>query len=188
MLALRHRAAAVLIPLALLAACTAEETGTPVRATPTTASHTPSFGAPSVPDPLDATAFATDPCASLTDAQRDELGVDHAAERTVANGAKCDYSGGMFASVLYSNKESGLAYLYGLNEADVLAHWEPTEVDGYPAVAYAARSRPEVCEVAVGLSDSMYVSVGRFDESGDDRCAMSKRLAGVVLSTIRAGQ
>lgn len=188
MLKRRLRTAAVLIPLALLAACVSEEAGTPVTTAPRTSSVTPSFGAPSVADPLDAAAFVADPCTSLTPAQQDELGVDDGNERTVGNGIKCDYAGGIFASVLYSNKKSGLAYLYGLNQDDVWAHWDPTEVDGYPAVAYAPRANPERCEVAVGLSDSSYVSVGVYSDTGDDRCAAGKSLAGVVLSTIKAGQ
>ncbi len=181
----RHVAAAGLIPLALLAACTTGETGTPAA---TTRSATPSFGAPAVPDPLDIAAFAAEPCTSLTPAQQVEFGVDDGNERIVENGNKCDYAGGAFVSVLYSTEKSGLTYLYGLHEDGVWARWESLEVDGYPAVAYVKPASRETCDVAVGLSDTAYVSVGTTAATGDDPCTRAEEWAKRVMETIEAGQ
>jgi hypothetical protein len=179
----RRHVAAALLPLVLLAACTTEETGTP-----TTAPATPSFGAPAVPHPLDIDAFAADPCTSLTPEQQDEFMVDSGNDRTVANGNKCDYGGGTFMSVLYSTEKSGLSYLYELNEHDIWSRWEPTEVDGYPAVLHVSRNKPEVCDVAVGLSDTAYVSVSVLVSFGDDACPPAEEGAERVMETIKAAQ
>jgi hypothetical protein len=184
----RPVAAAALIPLALLAACTTEETGAPTGTTAATPTATPSFGAPAVPGPLDIAAFATDPCTSLTAEQQAEFGVDGGNERTVENGDKCDYAGGAFVSVLYSTEKSGLSYLYGLREDGVWARWEPLEVDGYPAVAYVKPASPEACDVAVGLSDTAYVSVGTSVTAGEDPCQKAREWATRVMETIKAGQ
>ena len=190
MITRRHVAAAALIPLALLAACTTEETGTPtVTGTTTTIpAVTPSFGAPEVPDPLDIAAFAADPCTSLTPPQQAEFGVDDGNERTVENGNKCDYAGGAFVSVLYSTEKSGLTYLYGLNKDGVWARWETLEVDGYPAVAYVKPASRDACDVAVGLSDTAYVSVGSVAATGKDPCTQAGEWAKRVMETIKAGQ
>lgn len=181
----RHVAAAVLVPLTLLAACTTERTGTPTATTP---SATPSFGAPAVRDPLDVAAFAAEPCTSLTPEQQAEFGMDDGSERTVGNGNKCYYAGGGFVSVLYVTEKSGLSYLYGLNENDVWARWETLEVDGYPAVAYVQPASRETCDVAVGLSDTVYVSVGMTATSGEDPCTGAEEWAKRVMETIKAGQ
>lgn len=180
-----RRAAGILVPLALLAACTTERTGAPRTTAP---SVTPSFGAPSVADPLDDAAFQADPCASLTPAQQAEFGMDGGNERTVGNGIKCDYSGAGFVSVLFSNKDTGLSYLYELNEEDLWASWEPFRLDGYPAVTYVDPGR-ESCDVAVGLSDTKYFMASVLAAPGDDEaCAQAQEWAARVLETVKAGQ
>lgn len=185
-----RRAAGILVPLALLAACTTERTGTPTS--PPTSPSGPStdtldFGTPSVTEPLDGTAFLADPCSGLTPEQQAEFGVGGGTERTVENGPKCDYSGAEAVSVLFSDKDTGLSYLYGLQESGTWATWEPFELDGYPAVTYV-KNAGKTCDVAVGLSDESYFSVAVPLVPGDDLdCARARDWAARVLETVRAG-
>ena len=188
----RHRAVAALIPLALLTACTVERTGAPTgESTPSvtpsvTPSFTPSFGAPSVPEPLDDAVFQADPCASLTPAQQAEFGEDDGTELSAANGIRCAYTS---VSVLYSNKDTGLSYLYGLREDGVWDLWEPFRLDGYPAVAHAQLGQ-DSCYVAVGLSDTRYfmVAVPTRRPGDDEACTRAREWAARVLETVKAAQ
>jgi Protein of unknown function (DUF3558) len=146
--------------------------------------------APRVDTPLDADAFVAEPCASLSDTQRTALALVSATSRDVADGVICEYRTKSDAemSVFYSNRPSGLNFVYRMNEGGAWGLWEPTEVDGYPAVAYNLPDHPDLCSVAVGLSDSLYFSANADADSAADRCSTAKSLAAAVLSTIKTGR
>jgi Protein of unknown function (DUF3558) len=181
-------ATTIVATLALLAGCDSDQQGAPPPSN--TPPSTDTVQVPPVDTPLDASAFEADPCASLTDTQRRHLMLDSGTPGRVADGVTCDYrtENTASASVFYSDRTSGLAFVYRMNEEGAWANWEPTEVDGHPAVAYNTADQPDYCSVAVGLSDSAYFSANAKANTADDRCSTAKDLAAAVLSTIKAGR
>lgn len=181
------RTATALCALTLLAGCTS---GTPDDDEPppaTTAAHYPRYDVPTVDDPLDAGPLATDPCPSLTAAEQADLGVGNPIRTEVADGVSCAYGSDFLGlTVFFSNRPSGLSFLYGMHDEGAWGHWHPTEIDGYPAVEYDPAERTENCSLAVGLSDTTYFSVTASASPGAEFCVRSTTVAGMVLDAVRA--
>lgn len=180
-----RRTAIALCTLTLLAGCTSTSADGDEPA-PTTPSY-PQFGAPAVTDPLDAGPLATDPCPSLTAAEQTNLGVGDPTPTEATDGVTCAYGSDLLAlTVFFSNRPSGLSFLYGMHDDGAWGHWYPTEVDGYPAVEYDHAERTETCSVAVGLSDTRYFSVSAAASPGGEFCVRAKTVAALVLATVKA--
>jgi Protein of unknown function (DUF3558) len=188
MLTSRSRLTAIVAALALIAACgTNQQDTTPPSDTRPSTDTEP---APAVDTPLDADAFVAEPCTSLSDTQRTALALDSGTPRDVADGVTCEYrtTSDAAMSVFYSDRSSGLNFVYRMNEGGAWGLWEPFEVDGYPAVAYTVPDHDDLCSVAVGLSDSLYFSANADADAADDQCSTAKNLAAEVLTTIKAGR
>jgi hypothetical protein len=139
-----------------------------------------------VANPLDASSFVADPCASLSEAQRHEYSITSAERSTLPTGGETCY----FARtpvdsllVVFSNDPNGLNSLYTRYAHESGFHWQPTKLDGYPAVVFGEKANPD-CTFAVGISDSLYFWVkASYD---DETCTTSKPVASTVLANIKA--
>jgi hypothetical protein len=191
----RSRCAVAVATLALAAACTADkQEGPPPTTTMPAPSTTAPTGtslptAPSVTRPLDAVDYARDPCTSLTTAQRQTLGITEASPGDIAiEGAECYFSGSSIetiAVVFASNVDSGLSSRYYEHTTGTWAYWQPSELDGYPALAFGT-SDPLDCNVAVALTDTLYFWTSADARTPSERCVTARSAASSVLATIRA--
>lgn len=184
-----RRTAVALCLLTLLASCTSNARS--VSSEPTTpAPYYPRYGAPAVSEPLDAGSFATDPCDSLTASQQAEFGVDSGAQDREHDGESCTYLGedGLSLFVFFSNRPSGLSFLYAMNDGGSWSYWTPMAVDDRPAVVYAGPQPTASCHVGVGLSDTKYFSTGTTADKNTDICESAKSVAAAVLATVEAGR
>ncbi|MGH3880643.1 MAG: DUF3558 family protein [Actinophytocola sp.] len=174
----------------------------PATTTTTSNPALPTHGAPRVTDPLDAEAFADEPCTSLTATQLKSLrlgaGHEGRGEDFDTSDWSCKHLGVGSARALsvsvnyYPNISTGLSYLYEEHADGEWPQWRPTEVDGYPAVFYSDKDpvpSPYECRLDVGISDSslvniwvLYVSHNRLP----DTCAAATKAAQAVLSTIKS--
>jgi hypothetical protein len=198
----RSRCAVVLAALALLTACTADKQETPPTTTPaeSTVSRTttPSTAtgtrttAPPVTQPLTAGDFGLDPCATLTPTQREALAITDAEFTDLAReGAGCDFRRGPDdrATVVFATRVGlGLDRVYAQNSSMTWDYWEPTTIDGYPAVGYNAivDNETTLCNFAIGISDSLYFWVTAAAENDNDRCRTARQVASAILATVKA--
>ncbi|MDQ3790449.1 MAG: DUF3558 domain-containing protein [Actinomycetota bacterium] len=159
---------------------------TPPPATRTTTTTAPS--APAVANPLDASDFEASPCTSLTKAQQQQYGITRTERTTLAatEGESCFFHRPGTDDpiwVVFSSKISnGLTYRYIEHERGSWGYWKPTELDGYPAVAFG-NTDPPACFFAVGISDSLHFSVSA---STDKTCTESRQVAATILANIEA--
>ena len=144
--------------------------------------------APPVAAPLDARHFELDPCDSLTAKQQRTLGIK-SAERIdfTRDGQACHFvrrPGDTVLVVFASNVGNGLSSRYIEHSSGTWNQWEPTEIDGYPALVFGTSERGE-CNFAVGITDSLYYWATVDDP--DERCPRGRAVAAAVLTTIKAG-
>ncbi|ONI79736.1 hypothetical protein ALI144C_23575 [Actinosynnema sp. ALI-1.44] len=189
-----RRLAALALLLTLTVACDNSTTTTPPptttsTTTPRTTPNSPQ--APRVPTPLDATEFAAAPCRSLTDPQQKQFALNPGRTSGVAQeGNTClyEYINGTAGSVavVYAVKvPTGLSSRYAEKAAGRWPHWQVLDMNGYPAVAYAVPAGE--CNVAVGITDTLYFWVTAGDKPGAAKCSTSQDVASAVLSTLRTG-
>lgn len=201
-----RRPAGILLALAAsisLAACGNTADGQPnprQHADSTNASATTSNPAvPDVTDPLDVSALRTNPCAALSDAQRNELnlkqgttyGDDSGEQESGFPDCKYEYASafGNQVSIEVSQKLNGLDDVY--SKRATLKHFEPTEISGYPAV-YAARidgSEDGVCQLYVGVNNTTVVRLlaQLSDNTGDYSrpCDVVKLTAKTMIKNLK---
>ncbi|WP_172803374.1 DUF3558 domain-containing protein [Alloactinosynnema sp. L-07] len=194
----------------VLASCTSEAPGTPTTApatstdapTSTSAPTTkpsgdlPANGAPKVDTSVDPGGFLKKPCLAFTEAQRKELGLADGEQRRAPLGEECNWrsngGGSAHLSFLEGNPH-GLSGTYAANKDGRLKYFEPTEVGGQPAVFASpddARTKG-ACVLLVGMSDKLVFSM-TVQQSPDkvgtgDPCQVTARVAGMALTTIKAG-
>lgn len=143
---------------------------------PTTSSTT--LSAPSVANPLDANDFVANPCLSLSEAQQKQYGFTG----TDPGSENCFFTRGTTDSLLVSFDAGGLKALYETRGPNDFGKWQPTELDGYPAVALIEVDNTD-CALAVGISDSLYFTAF---VTYDETCADSKKIARTILTNIKA--
>lgn len=205
----RYRLFALAVTTALLVAC-GNETSPPPRPSPTTSSptlttttFTPPPDVPRVTNPLDGNTFEQNPCSSLTPAQRNQLKLD---DGDVGSGDNydqaddnCTYedldpSTKLIVYINYYLDEdwTGLTSRYAEHTDGRYPRWEPTTLDGYPAVIFHTNSgEPADCNLDVGISDTTVFNVKVFyyrwqGWTGQDPCVQTKAIASAVLATIKA--
>ncbi|WP_158880631.1 DUF3558 domain-containing protein [Amycolatopsis anabasis] len=154
--------------------------------------------APVVQSPLDGSKFIADPCLSLTQSQLQRFEVSQQGQRSEdQNGVGCRWrfgsEGATSAAVSYLPKvENGLSNLYALNDSGFWrdGYFEPTEVEGYPAVynSVADQRAQGSCGMAVGINDRLMFSVLISDRPGRDVCKAAGNFATAVVQTIKGGQ
>jgi hypothetical protein len=89
-------------------------------------------------------------------------------------------------------EHDGLGIFYQNRSRGQWKRWEPTEVDGYPAVIYQYTPDQLVidCYIVAGISESSTATV-RYGlaiakANGKDACAEGRAVVSAVLSTIKA--
>lgn len=194
MLTRRGRLATVAALAALaVASCSSDKqevvptttTTTPPPVTRTTTATAPS--APAVANPLDASDFVARPCTSLTKAQQRQYGITRTERTTLAaaEGESCFFyrtGADRFWVVFSSRISNGLSYRYIEHDRGSWGYWKPTDLDGYPAVAFG-NTDPPACFFAVGVSDSLHFWV---KASPDEACTESRAVAAAILANIKA--
>ncbi len=151
-------------------------------------------------EPLDASRFLADPCAVLTSAQLARFQVsrpgkpDTESEIAKRVGPLCSWradteDAGSIGVTWQVGNKNGLADLYRIR--DRYEYFNPTTVDGYPAVFKDSSDyRAEgVCKVSVGVSDSLTFTAdehGALDAQG--ACDRVVRIAAAVLTTLKENQ
>lgn len=191
---------------ALLAGCTGTMPG---NAQPTSGSGgssasdsgLPSDGAPKVQNPLDTSKFQAAMCSVLTKNQLGELGIREPGQAEHGAGPDCSWTAkhngeaapGEFKSItatVVTANTRGLSTLY--QQKPDLSIFNPLgDIDGYPAVRYDESSKPMAgsCDIAVGVTDALDFSFDSDSEPGGstDPCAVTKKIAGMVVSTLKGG-
>lgn len=195
------------------AGCSTNENGSPT-AQPTAGKSTPeteessestapsedeTYGAPRVETPLDATRFLTQPCAVLTQPQLTTFGVSEPGKPTTTGavaenaGPFCTWNADPSVNStigvgFVTGNKNGLSDTYrGRGQFDV---FEPTTVDGYPAV-YA--DSPDlrssgICTIVVGISDTLvYRATEQGGSKGQAACDRVLQVAKAALATLKAG-
>lgn len=159
----------------------------------------PANGAPEVSNPLDTSAFAQDPCGSLTEAQiTDLLGGPIGGEPDIGSavGPTCNWHGPQFASISvnYSTIHDGLSSVYA--HKDTLAVFDPLPaIQRYPVVAYSSaedRQEDGGCQVQVGTSNNSVIDIGvrQSDKNvgKSDPCEAAHGVATMVTNNIVAAR
>ncbi|GAA4537296.1 DUF3558 domain-containing protein [Amycolatopsis samaneae] len=154
--------------------------------------------APAVPQPLNVTKYLADPCTSLTQAHYQRLGAKGPGERhdNADGNPDCAWRLGKLGDIqldvtYFANVPEGLSRLYALKTSGYWekGYFEPTSVDGYPAV-YASIGdwrKDGDCQLNVGASDQLYFFVLVQARPGDDSCTAVRNVASAVLDTIKKG-
>ncbi|UQS27370.1 DUF3558 domain-containing protein [Amycolatopsis thermalba] len=191
---------AALVALLAAAACSPSG-GTPQSTTngPATGAPTPSQAngrdvAPAVNAPLDATAFASNACKSLTKPQTEELGISSQGEQIEPRdcswkfGATLDW----VVQLFYTTVEGGLQNDYNKHAAgayDNGGYFEPTTITGYPAVfSNLSDFRASgTCDLNVGIGGDTIFHVTVTGPAGKDNCKAASTVAANVIETIKTG-
>ncbi|GAA3436944.1 DUF3558 domain-containing protein [Kutzneria kofuensis] len=181
------------LAVSLAAACSQQDPGSPSPA-PTTSSATSSTsGAPKVASPKNLKGI--DPCQLLTAQQLQMLGATPRSQPTrdksVWGEATCMWEN--------DNVTVGLSpqttLTKGIEQAylskDNYSFFQPTTVDGYPAVLVDKQKLS--CGMFVGVSDTQELSLtvvvtGKDNPDYGNPCAFPPKVAGAALKNIPAGQ
>jgi hypothetical protein len=191
-----HSRIAVALAVSSLAITTACSSAQPGQASPLTTPTTHEYTkAPPVKNPLNPAKVLADPCASLTPAQKTNIGSNEAG--TVENrdtGPGCSWRIGTDSSTSVGiaylvSVKTGLSNMYALNDTGSWknGYFEPTEIDGYPA-AFADGSDLRTkgdCVLTVGITDQLFFNVVVQTRPGSDACTATRNVASKVLTTIR---
>ncbi|GAA1196718.1 DUF3558 domain-containing protein [Prauserella alba] len=158
----------------------------------------PGGQAPRVSDPVDVAALDRDPCAALSNSQTQERNLEQGESEPMSDGSPtCIYrysdgSGSRVRFVAVQEFANGLDDVYA--RSDSLAVFEPTEVEGHPAVVTQTHQDNRgdgFCDLQVGLTDEYVVSLmAQVTESSDDYpqgCAVAEALAGDMIHNLRGG-
>jgi hypothetical protein len=156
-------------------------------------------GAPRVANPLNATRFLPKPCEVLTPAQLQTLELpaprksDTDSPLAKAAGPSCLWQNSDTRSTvgvaLMSGNKNGLSDTYSVPERWAKGYFEPTEVDGYPAVFNDSgdfRGQGD-CQITVGITDTLAFSASESGRLKERSCDRAKQVAAMVIQTIRSG-
>ncbi|MFC5107557.1 DUF3558 domain-containing protein [Kibdelosporangium philippinense] len=208
---MRFIAIAAVVTAVGAAGCTPTDNGIPTpqagttgaQSTTASASKPKDYGAPRVTTPLDASKFLSQPCTVLTPAQLQSLTLpvqgkpDTDSQVAKTAGPSCLWinndtpSFAISIGFLTGNKR-GLSDTYrGHEQGAFPGYFEPTSVDGYPAVfndLSDGRAGGD-CTITVGVSDTLTLRVShqgsRF--TGAAACDRAKQAAALGIQTLRAG-
>lgn len=167
----------------------------PAAASSTLPSAPPATEVPKVDRPLDAAKYTADPCASLTAAQQGEFNLTSSRINSDEYGAGCVWNAGSGATspaVTYSTAfPDGLSRLYALEDIGWWdgGYFEPTEVNGYPAVYVnlVDQRADGGCSLVVGVNDQLFFESSMRTRPSNDSCLGAKNVAEAILQTIKEG-
>lgn len=171
-------------------------TGPSSAPSPATSAGSPggNSGAPHVPAPLNVDRINANPCDALSADQIDHLGmVGPGRPNRDSIGTMCQWTGASYQTntmsiSLTTANDLGLGNIY--NKKSDQAYFEPTTIDGYPAV-YASqiddRSTGD-CVLAVGLTDQRMALVQAQLGDGPNRpnpCPVNERTAKAMIEHLK---
>ena len=176
-----------------------DSTGTSTgRSTPTT---TPSGGAPAVKNPLDASKFIPQPCTALSASTLTQLKVSRPGipdtESAIAktSGPFCIWhtddqpTARSYGVGFLTGNKNGLSDTYRGGKKAFPGYFEPTDVDGYPAVFNGlTEDRPTgACNITIGASSTLafQVSLEGDKDLGTKACDLVKQVAAAVIQTLK---
>ncbi|MGH3621414.1 MAG: DUF3558 domain-containing protein [Sciscionella sp.] len=156
--------------------------------------------APAVRNPLDASVYLSRPCALLSRQQVSTLG-DYGPGRP---GKKTDVGGGSGPSCtwdstaegpiidaqLVTSDRNGLSDFYRARATmpkSYFGYFEPTTVDGYPAVFNDATDQRKFgdCALVVGIADKLVLGTSQQGGDGPKSCSVAKQVAAAVITTLK---
>lgn len=156
--------------------------------------------APTVSQPLDATRFLGNPCAALDKSQLSSFGITGAGRPDTtsgvaeASGPGCTWSNEQDYSAIavgfITGNKHGLDDLYQakvMQPPGYFGYFEPTTVDGYPAVfndGTDGRSTGR-CALAVGVNETMTLFTQQQGGDGPKSCSVAKQVAAAVITTLK---
>lgn len=195
--------------LMLVAGCSDKQGGTATPATQTTTTDStetsesnttaPSStgGAPRVNTPLDATKFLPQPCTALSAPALQSMNITKPGEPDTgsASGPFCTWTSNdspeskVYSVGFITGNKNGLSDTYRGGKKAFPGYFEPTEVDGYPAVYNGlTENRPSgVCNITVGISDTLAFRTGVEADraTGTKACDLVKQVASSVIKTLK---
>lgn len=189
--------AVTLAAATVLAACSGggDTSGSPASSRAATTTGSPGGAAPQVPAPLNIVQVKTDACKALSAQQIDQIGLVGPGKPTsISIGPGCTWASQAYATNvagigLVTANQLGLNNIYNKKD-QYKGYFEPTTVEGYPAV-YAAqtdgRSTGE-CLLWFGLTDQDYALVETGIGAGPNRsnpCPVADRIATAVIEHLK---
>jgi hypothetical protein len=206
--------AGLAVAVVVLASCSDKEPGSATGPTQGSSEGTPTTtttrgststsggganGAPKVNAPLDASKYLPQPCTALSAAALQSFNIskpgtpDVDSELAKTAGPSCSWTNdaqpvqfGYNVGFLTGNK-NGLSDTYRGRAR--FKYFEPTEVDGYPAVFNDGNDfrANGVCNLTIGISDTLAfrVRVSFTRDEGTKSCDETKKLASAVIQTLK---
>ncbi len=194
---LRRAALAVAVAL-MVAGCNGDPAG-PAPSPTTTNSTSRPTDVPPVADPIDLRSVYEHPCAMLTTAQQNELGLRPRVEESAGDGTgTCKWASEdtapLYVYLLRLNLRSDLLVdAYGRRDArdpdgdPIWALFEPREIGGLPAVTRAFSTTGDHCEVIVDVGNGENIAIaGSLETEPDPQlCDRLVTAAGWVVDSAR---
>jgi hypothetical protein len=178
---------------------TADPTDTPSE--PTSPPPSSTGGAPQVSDPLDATKFIPQPCTALSAASLQTLNTTKPGEPDTespiakSSGPSCKWTSNdtpdsrVFSVGFITGNKNGLSDTYRGGKRAFPGYFEPTDVDGYPAVFNGLTDDRSsgACNITVGISSTLAFRSGMQADKGvgTQACDLAKQVASSVLKTLK---
>jgi hypothetical protein len=160
------------------------------------------YGAPDVPNPLDATPFMTRPCAALTTEQlqsfnlplNGEPDLDSSVAKAV--GPRCGWLNSQVGEdvgiAFVTGNKNGLADLYREHQlGSFRGYWVETTVEGYPGIFADENDYRShgTCGLTLGISNTLAIDITEIGPLRDEQksCDRAKQVAAAVVGTLKAG-
>jgi len=90
--------------------------------------------------------------------------------------------------VVFADKDTtGLGHEYAEHENGAWPYWQPAELDGYPAIAYANEGSEASRAFLLSAERLVALLVAADDKDGTPHCTAAKDVAEAVLETVVAG-
>lgn len=148
-------------------------------------------------EPLDVARYIADPCRSLTREQAMQIGaLDEGTAENGENGPTCTWllnGGDQLLGISYTTPlPGGLDFMYEKKKAGDYndGYFTAMDIEGYPAVQASPvdQRAAGICDVAVGVTDDLMLSVSVMGAPGDDACQRSIEIARSVVRNLQQGQ
>lgn len=197
---------ALLAVLALLAACGSTPTSPTSEESPPTSSKpsgasssAPSPTVPRVTNPIDTAAFGQEPCSVLTTSQLHELSISTESEPKVTeSGPGCEWGnvfddGVTVEGAFLTKVNSSIDVVYKNRQYETYAYFEPTKIDGYPAVFNDVADGRESgsCAISIGLRDKLIYTIslqlGKDRHNYSDPCSALTKVSEMAVAKMAQG-
>ena len=172
------------------------DNGTPAPSFEDPSASSSAGSAPKVADPLDGSRYQKAPCSVLSRSQLSPYGVGAGTPNTsgaVAEnaGPSCSWAntdeGSGITVGFFVGIRDGLTGLYRGNSLGRFPYFEPTSIDGYPAVLadFVDRRSDGSCQMVVALNDKLAVGVNRVRGNPEQACSDARNIASNRLRTVK---